>query len=82
MNKAVKAPSKQPATVWGRRSHQFYAALENQKIRVATVNDRTIKGTLIGVDVYDLIVQLESGLEILLPKGNIVYVCRIDEDEE
>jgi hypothetical protein len=65
---------KKPATVWGRRSHQFYAALENEVIRVATVNDQAFKGTLIGVDVYDIIIRQTSGLEILIPKGSIVYV--------
>mgnify|MGYP006289988555 CR=1 FL=1 len=40
------------------------------------VTGKQYAGTLIGVDVYDIIVRQENGLEILFPKGNVVYVHR------
>jgi hypothetical protein len=62
--------------VWGTRSAEFFAGLEEQPVTVATVGGKRLKGTLIGVDVYDLIIRQASGLELLLPKGNVVYVHR------
>jgi len=62
--------------VWGKRAAEFFAALENQPVQVATTTGKLFKGTLIGVDVYDIVIRQESGLELLLPKGNIVYLHR------
>jgi len=62
--------------VWGKRATEFFAALENQPVQVATATGKLFKGTLIGVDVYDIVIRQESGLELLLPKGNIVYLHR------
>ncbi len=69
------AKSKQ---VWGKRSQQFLAELQNQTVVVATVNETRLRGTLVGVDVYDLIIRQSSGLELLLPKGNVIYVHGVD----
>ena len=63
-----------PAQVWGKRAAEFYTALENQLVQVAVSTGKTFRGTLIGVDVYDIIIQQESGLELLIAKGNVVYV--------
>jgi hypothetical protein len=43
---------------------------------VATVTGKQYAGILVGVDVYDIIIQQENGLELLFPKGNVVYVHR------
>jgi hypothetical protein len=45
-------------------------------VLVVVANGKAFKGCLIGVDVYDIIIQQESGLELLIPKGSIVYVHR------
>jgi hypothetical protein len=60
--------------VFGRRSFEFFEDLKDQPVRVATVTGKQYAGTLIGVDVYDIIIRQENGLEILFPKGNVVYV--------
>jgi hypothetical protein len=65
---------KKPAQVWGRRSAAFYADLEGETVTVAVVTGKCFRGTLVGVDTYDLIIRQGSGLELLLPKGNVVYV--------
>ncbi len=72
MSEKVKTPN-----VWGKRSNEFYAELEEQPVLVSTSTGKVFKGLLVGVDVYDLIIRQESGLELLIPKGNIVYVHRV-----
>jgi hypothetical protein len=62
--------------VFGRRSAEFFEALQDQPVRVATVTGKQYAGTLIGVDVYDIIIRQENGLELLFPKGNVVYIHR------
>lgn len=71
------AEQSKPKQVWGKRSAAFYAELENEEVLVAVSNDKVFKGQLIGVDVYDIIIQQPSGLELLIPKGNIVYIHRV-----
>lgn len=63
--------------VWGKRSAEYFAELENQPILVAVSSGKVFKGDLIGVDVYDIIIRQESGLELLIPKGNIIYIHRV-----
>ena len=63
-----------PPQVWGKRAAAFYSELENQFVQVAVVNGKIFKGKLIGVDVYDIIIEQDSGLELLISKGNVVYV--------
>ncbi len=62
--------------VWGKRSADFYTELENQSVQVAVSNGKSFKGTLIGVDVYDILIRQETGLELLIPKGNVIYIHR------
>lgn len=68
-----------PAQVWGKRAAEFYTELENQIVQVSVATGKSFKGTLIGVDVYDIIIQQDSGLELLIAKGNIVYVHKVKE---
>jgi len=68
-----------PAQVWGKRAAEFYTELKNQPVQIAVVTGKTFKGTLIGVDVYDIIIQQKSGLNLLIAKGNIVYVHKAKE---
>jgi hypothetical protein len=68
-----------PAQVWGKRAAEFYTELENQLVQVAVANGKIFKGTLIGVDVYDIIIRQPSGLELLIAKGNLVYVHKAKE---
>ncbi len=60
--------------VWGKRSHEFFAELENKPVLVAVSSGKVFKGNLIGVDIYDLIIRQSTGLELLIPKGNVIYV--------
>jgi sRNA-binding regulator protein Hfq len=68
-----------PAQVWGKRAAEFYTELENKTVLVAVSNGKVFKGALVGVDVYDILIRQASGLELLLPKGNIIYIHRVKE---
>ena len=63
-----------PPQVWGKRSAAFYAGLQGQPVVVATVTGQRFSGRLVGVDVYDILIRQGSELELLIPKGNVVYV--------
>lgn len=63
--------------IFGKRSADFFGALLNQQVLVSAGNGQVFKGELIGVDVYDIIIQQKSGLELLIPKGNIIYIHRV-----
>jgi hypothetical protein len=70
----VSEKSKKPAQVWGKRSAEFYTGLEGDEVLVHVVTGQRFRGALIGVDTYDLVIRQASGLEVLIPKGNVVYV--------
>ncbi len=63
-----------PPQVWGKRAAQFYAENKGQTVLVGVATDVVFKGEIIGVDTYDIIIRLESGTEVLLHKGTLVYV--------
>ena len=65
-----------PQQVWGLRTAAFYADLEGKPVLVAVLGGKRFKGTLVGVDTYDIIIKQYTGLKILVPKGSIVYVHR------
>ena len=67
---------KKASQVWGKRSAEFFAELEGQVVVVAVVTDQKFKGQLVGVDTYDVMIRQESGLELLIPKSNVIYVHR------
>lgn len=71
MAKAQHGPQR-----WGKLAADFYAGLQEQPVIVAVVGGQKFKGTLIGVDIYDILMRQETGLELLIGKGQIVYVHR------
>ncbi len=71
----MSQPKHAPQT-WGVRSQDFYATLHNQPVLVTLQNNVKVKGVLIGLDIYDIIIRQDSGLELLIAKGAIIYVHR------
>ena len=68
-------PKHQPT--WGKKACEFYAGSQGQTVTVALVTGKALVGTLIGVDTYDLVIrQDKTSLELLVPKGNVLYVHR------
>lgn len=62
--------------LFGKKAPQFYAELRDGPVLVAVNNGKVFKGTLVGVDVYDIVIRQDTGLELLIGKGQIVYVHR------
>ncbi len=62
------------AQVWGKRTAEFLLDLQDRPVYVLTTSGKAFRGTLVGVDVYEILIRQSSGLEILLTKGNIVYL--------
>lgn len=60
--------------VWGKRSAEFFGALEGQEVLVALVSGQRLRGLLIGMDVYDLVIRQSSGLGVSIHKGALLYV--------
>ncbi len=68
------ADKPKPPQTWGKGSHQFYEEHRGQTVLVGMVTDVVFKGELVGLDTYDIVLRLDSGTEVLIHKGNIVYV--------
>lgn len=66
------------AQVWGKRTAEFLQTLQERPVQVLTTGGKLLQGALVGVDVYEILIRQPSGLEILLPKSNIVYLHAVD----
>jgi small nuclear ribonucleoprotein (snRNP)-like protein len=65
----MSAPSK-----WGKEPLDFIHELQGERVLVSLVTGKAFKGKLIGADPYNLVLQQDSGLELMISKGNIVYL--------
>ena len=52
----------------------FLDALKGQKIMVAFLDGKAMRGVLLGDDRYNLFLRQESGLEVMICKHAIKYV--------
>jgi small nuclear ribonucleoprotein (snRNP)-like protein len=43
-------------------------------VLVSLVTGKAFKGKLIGADPYNLVLQQDSGLELMISKGNVIYL--------
>lgn len=68
--------------VWGVTQADFYDELHNQQILVTTLDGKALAGKLIGVDVFDLILEKPDGERMLLAKGAIKTVRAYREKEK
>lgn len=68
--------------VWGMTQADFYNDLHNQQILVTTLDGKALAGKLIGVDVFDLILEKPEGERMLLAKGAIKTVRAYREKEK
>jgi hypothetical protein len=63
-----------PAHVWGVSTREFLDAVQNRSVRVTTVDGKTYAATLVGVDLYDVILKQGDGALILMPKHVIKLI--------
>ncbi len=60
--------------VWGITGPQFIHGLKDKRVTVAVSTGQGFGGVLVGADPYNLILRQGSGLEMLVGKGNLVYL--------
>jgi sRNA-binding regulator protein Hfq len=65
----MSAPSK-----WGKEPLDFVHDLKNKQILISLVNGKAFKGTLVGADPYSVVLKQGSGLEMMINKGNVIYM--------
>ena len=54
---------------------RFLGRLRGNQVAVAFLDGKTVKGELVDYDTYSLFVKQESGLELLVFKHAVKYVC-------
>ncbi len=60
--------------VWGITEPQFIHGLKDKRVTVAVSTGKAFGGVLVGADPYNLILRQDSGLEMLVGKGSVVYL--------
>jgi small nuclear ribonucleoprotein (snRNP)-like protein len=65
----MSAPGK-----WGKEPLDFIHELQDERVLVSLANGKAFKGKLVGADPYNLVLQQDSGLEMMISKGNVVYL--------
>ena len=63
-----------PAHVWGMSAREFYDALQNKLVRITTIDGKVYTATLVGLDLYDLILKQSDATFILMPKHAIKLI--------
>jgi sRNA-binding regulator protein Hfq len=62
-----------PSPYWGRDQAAFLAGLQDKPVAIAFLDGKGFRGTLVGVDPYNLFVQ-SNGREVMVPKHAIRYI--------
>jgi small nuclear ribonucleoprotein (snRNP)-like protein len=58
----------------GQEPLDFIHKLQDERVLISLVNGKAFKGKLIGADPYNLVLQQDSGLELMISKGNVFYL--------
>lgn len=66
---------------WGQSQARYLAALQDKWIKVAFLDGKTLKGTLTGVDTYEIFIKPAKGPEVLISKGAIKYIHPTTRDD-
>lgn len=66
--------TKKARGAWGETSTRFIHSLKDEEVLVTLITGKAIRGVLIGADPYTLVVRQSSGLELLIGKGNVLYL--------
>ena len=62
----------QPGKTWGMSAVEFYTALKDKPIQITTLDGKVYRGTLIGVDQYEVFVATPQGI-LLMAKHAIKF---------
>lgn len=66
--------AEKPKRNWGQGQAPYLADLQDKPVIIVFVDGKAMKGTLTGVDTYELFIRQESGLEVMIMKGAIKYL--------
>ena len=61
-------------TRWGQSQAAYLLNLRDKPVTVVMIDGKALKGTLTGVDTYEIFIRQDGGLEILIPKGAVKYL--------
>ena len=71
-----KTNNDRPASLirWGKQPDQLLYALRGKAVVIKCVDNKLYRGTLEGLSQYQLVIVQASGLELIINKGNVIYV--------
>ncbi len=69
-----KRNEKHTKLTWGRTAAEFYWDLKDKQVVVSPTTGGLLIGKLIGCDTYDIVIQPGDGPDVMVSKGNIVYI--------
>ena len=73
--KQDKSPKeKRLGEIWGMTQARYLAGLQGRVITVAFLDGTGVRGTLTGVDTFDIFLERSNGQEIMIPKHAIKYL--------
>lgn len=66
--------AEKPKRNWGQGQAAYLADLQDKPVTIVFVDGKALKGTLTGVDTYELFIRQESGLTVMVFKGTVKYL--------
>ena len=66
---------------WGKEPDEFIHELKDKVVLVSLSSGKSFRGQLIGADPYNLILRQSSGLELMISKGQMVYIHATNSGE-
>jgi small nuclear ribonucleoprotein (snRNP)-like protein len=66
---------------WGKEPDEFIYDLKDKSVLVLLSTGKSFKGQLIGADPYNLVLRQQSGLELMISKGQMVYIHATKSEE-
>lgn len=66
---------------WGKEPDEFIHELKDKFVLISLSSGKSFKGQLIGADPYNLILRQQNGLELMVSKGQMVYIHATNSGE-
>ena len=59
---------------WGRQPESALHDLQGQWVRVKMISGKAYRGKLTGASPYQIVIQQETGLELIVNKGAMIFL--------
>jgi small nuclear ribonucleoprotein (snRNP)-like protein len=66
---------------WGKGPDKFIHDLKDQYVLVSLSSGKSFRGQLVGADPYNLVLRQSSGLELMISKGQMIYIHATNSGE-